>query len=86
MLLVTTLGHYPVVLGIKWLQKLDVRMKWASNMAILNSPYRKKNYLPEERTMAMPGLIKVPDTIKAPSEEVTKVIKGEEVIKNRKHI
>ena len=36
--------------------------------------------------MAILGLVKVPDIIKVPSEEVIKVIKGEEVIKNRKHI
>ena len=46
--LLTKLGHYQVVLGIKSLQIHDVSTKWALNMAIFNSPYCKENYLPEE--------------------------------------
>ena len=58
------LGHYPVMLSIKWLQIHDVGIKWALNMAIFNSPYCKENYLPEGRTAIMPGMVNVPESFK----------------------
>lgn len=57
-----TLGHYPVILGIKWLQKHDMTTKWGANMAIFNSPYCKKNCLKNGQPVIISGMIDVPDT------------------------
>ena len=77
--LLTKLGHYLVMLSIKWLQLHDVGTKWASNMAIFNSPYYKKNYLPEDRTAIILGMVDVPnlfDNYKAkPVETIMEIIK-----------
>ena len=60
--LITKLGHYPVILGIPWLQKHDVTTKWASNLAILNSPFCRKNCLREDQqTVIARGLVNVPE-------------------------
>ena len=60
--ILTDLGHYPVILGIKWLQKHDVTIKWGANMVLLNSPYCKKNYLESGRTAIVPGIINISNT------------------------
>ena len=44
-LLVTSLGHYPIVLGIKWLQIHDVSIRWAMNSLTFNSPYCRQHCL-----------------------------------------
>ena len=59
---ITSLGHYPVVLGIKWLQRHDVGTRWGSNMAAFNSTYCKSNCLPPGRTVMVPGMVDVPET------------------------
>ena len=59
--LITTLGHYPVVLGIKWLQRHDATTKWAANMVLLNSPYCRKNCLEAGKIAIVPGIVEVPD-------------------------
>ena len=59
--LITSLGHYPIVLGIKWLQRHDVGTRWASNMAAFNSSYCKKNCLPRDKTVIISGMVEVPD-------------------------
>ena len=68
--LLTKLGHYPMVLGIKWLQIYDVSTKWASNIAIFNSPYCKENYLPKEQTVIMPGMMDVPELFNQNKKEL----------------
>ena len=62
-LFVTKLGHYPVVLGIKWLQLHDVTTRWGANLAFFNSNYCKKSCLSEKNSAIVPGIIEVPDTI-----------------------
>ena len=59
--LITVLGHYPVVLGIKWLQRHDVTTRWGANMVLLNSPYCKDNCLELGRPAIVHGLVEVPD-------------------------
>lgn len=60
---VTHLGHYPVVLGIKWLQQHDATTKWAANMIIFNSPYCKRNCLKGETSTIVTGIIDIPDDL-----------------------
>ena len=49
------------MLGIKWLQKHNVIIKWGANIVLLNSPYYKKNYLESGRTAIIPGIVNIPD-------------------------
>ena len=62
--LIISFGYYPVVLGIKWLQKHNMQTKRSTNIVSLNSPYSKKNYLKLKRTTIVPGIIEVPNTPK----------------------
>ena len=49
-------------------------------MAIFNSPYYKKNYLPEGRAAIMPGMVDIPDLFdyyKAkPEETIIEIVKN----------
>src|SRR3954470_17373672 len=42
-LYVTTLGHYPIVLGIPWLRRHNVRIDWQQHLLQFDSPYCLQN-------------------------------------------
>ena len=42
-LYVTTLGHYPIVLGIPWLQRHNVKINWQKHLLQFDSPYCLQN-------------------------------------------
>lgn len=48
---VTTLGHYPLVLGIPWLRLHDVAINWASNSLTFDSDYCLKRCSPDVVTI-----------------------------------
>ena len=57
--LLIKLGYYSVILDIKWLQIYNINIKWASNIAIFNNLYCKKNCLSEERTIITPNIVNI---------------------------
>ena len=60
-LLVTSLGHYPIILGIKWLQIHDVSIRWATNSLIFNSPHCRRNCLNNSESNTVVGNTDVPE-------------------------
>ena len=60
-LLVTSLGHYPIVLGIKWLQIHDVSIRWAMNSLTFNSPYCRQHCLDNSESNTVIGITNVPE-------------------------
>jgi predicted aspartyl protease len=55
---VTQLGHYPLVLGIPWLRRHDVAIRFSSNSVTFDSEYCWKNCI--EDTVALQGTETVP--------------------------
>ena len=60
-LLVTSLGHYPIVLGIKWLQIHDVSIRWAMNSLTFNSPHCRQHCLDNSESNTVMGITNVPE-------------------------
>ena len=56
------LGHYPIILGVKQLQKHNITIKWGANIILLNSPYYKENYLKSGRTIIILGIVNMLNT------------------------
>ena len=56
------LGYYSMILGIKWLQKYNIIIKWGVNIVLLNSLYYKENYLKSGRTVIILGIVNVSNT------------------------
>ena len=55
--LVTQLGHYPVVLGVKWLQIHDPFVSWSRNTLTFSSSYCAAECLPGKRSpLVVPGI------------------------------
>jgi transposase InsO family protein len=53
---VTKLGHYPIVLGIPWMQYHDVAIRFSSNTVTFDSPRCKKSCLPSPAPAVTTGL------------------------------
>jgi hypothetical protein len=47
---VTKLGHYPVVLGIPWLNQHDVSIRFKTKTVNFDSDYRLQHYSPVQAT------------------------------------
>lgn len=58
---VTKLGHYPVILGIKWLQHHNPTIEWDANLLIFNSAFCKATCLASPKTVVVKGMLDVPD-------------------------
>jgi hypothetical protein len=52
---ITKLGHYPVVLGIPWMQHHDVAIQFASNTLTFNSPRCRQKCLPTTTPVTTKG-------------------------------
>ena len=55
------LGHYPVILGIKWLQHHNPWIEWEINFAILNSFFCKSECLKTNRSAIIKDMFNVSD-------------------------
>jgi len=55
-LFVTTLGHYPLVLGIPWLKYHDVKTDWKTNSITFDSPFCLKNCIDQHSSITRPGI------------------------------
>lgn len=84
---VTKLGHYPVILGIKWLQHHDPSVKWDANILIFNSTFCKTTCLTSEKPAIIKGMLNVPDKpdhkILPPTPPPTPPPRREEVLQER---
>lgn len=58
---VTKLGHYPVILGIKWLQHHNPSIEWDANLLIFSSAFCKATCLTQGKAVIAKGMIDVPD-------------------------
>lgn len=58
---VTKLGHYPVILGIKWLQHHNPTIEWDANLLMFNSAFCKATCLASPKTVVVKGMLDVPD-------------------------
>ena len=52
---ITKLGHYPLVLGIPWMQYHDVAIRFSSNTVTFDSPRCKKECLPSPTPSTIKG-------------------------------
>ena len=57
---VTTLGHYPLVLGIPWLRRHDVALHFATNRLSFGSEYCLHHCLPGNRPSSVSALLRPP--------------------------
>lgn len=55
-LLLTSLGHYPIILGVKWTRLHGVKLDMHRNAVCFNSEYCLKNCLPLEAPITVTGL------------------------------
>jgi hypothetical protein len=71
LLYVTKLGHYPIVLGIPWLRRHDVSIRFPTNTVTFNSPYCISSCNSEKGPVSIQGLDFIPERPHPPCQQMS---------------
>ena len=70
---ITKLGHYPIVLGLPWLQRHDVDISFAKNSLTFNSNFCLSHCCPRNAVIIIGISINPPEKINAPTDPPEKI-------------
>jgi len=71
LLFVTKLGHYPIVLGIPWLCRHDVHIRFPNNTVTFNSPFCISTCNSGRKPVSIQGLDFIPERSHPPPQEIS---------------